>query len=156
MSEGDASSDGPSDSRVDLDGSEPPDDEAPQTPVPRFDALAPRRRRWLVALLVVGLLAAAWPLRNLAPRERTIEIAVARHERVRDVELVWVDAEGDVLRATRTSYPTGAPARIRLTIPLRNGVYRLRLVLAREGDLPQELERELTLGDPSFVLVRVE
>ncbi len=115
-----------------------------------------RGRRWLVALLVLGLLAAAWPLGHLAPRERTIELAIARPERLREVELEWVDAEGDVLRATRTSYPTGAPARIRMTIALRDGVYRLRLRLAREGDAPEELERELTLEDPSQVLVRIE
>lgn len=129
----------PEESRDDRDASEPAASVRP--------AAAPRNKRLLPLLFVMGGLGLALFLGSKAPKEQHLRLALGpRAVDVTAVEVTVLDASGDVVRATRVPYEAGkAPRIVALDPSIPNGDYLVRLEIATPSG-PRVAERRLSLS----------
>ena len=107
----------------------------------------PRKRRLRsLGFLVFGGLVALY-LSKVGPQEQHVRVVLgASAPAVTEVDLQYVANDGEVVRETHFSYPTGgAPRVVAHELKLPNGDYRVQIdVDARDGR--RAVQRQVTLG----------
>ncbi|MCL2724242.1 MAG: hypothetical protein FWD69_07370 [Polyangiaceae bacterium] len=105
---------------------------------------APRLTRLVV--LAIGLAATVW-IGSRTPREQHVRVVLgSAASDVTDMELQYVDLEGDLVRDARMHFEPGRVPRVVTHEPsLANGDYQLRIELGMR-DARRSTERRVTLS----------
>jgi len=92
------------------------------------------RRRAAVFVLLLGGVLALGPLIGATPDERRFVVTLPMDRgRLSQLELVWRDAEGDVVRRLEQRFPRGAPREIERSLRLAPGRYWLDIMAEGDG-----------------------
>lgn len=119
---------------------------AEQGPAPAPAPVRPRRKLLPILFLAGGALLASY-LTSKSPRDQHLSLVLGpAAERVTQVEIQYLSADGELARDARMSFDPGRAPRVVSHAPqLADGEYRLRIDLdTREGR--RTVERRVTLG----------
>jgi hypothetical protein len=118
--------------------------------------MTPAKKRWPVMVLAAGGVAALIAFRQAAPSERIVTLRLEHPERIRSIELTWIDGDGDPVGSSRFSFATGAPRELTTKVRARDGDYRAQLLVERSGSDALRSERRVAFSEGSTVTLPIE
>jgi transposase len=118
--------------------------------------ISTRKHRIALLVLIAGGVLAALAFRHFAPSERSVSLRLTRPGSIRAIELVWIDADGDALGATRWSFASRAPSQLHTRVRARDGEYQIRLTVERVDAGTETSNRRVTLSNEGETVLPVD
>jgi hypothetical protein len=114
-----------------------------------------RFKRAAPFLLVAGAIAAFGTMTQKAPQERPLELRVEDPASLRDLEVAWIDPNGETAQSGRWHYEVGqAPELVKTTLRVPDARYDVVITTAR-SDGEHVVHRSVTVSDPGSMTLRV-